>query len=67
MYLSYTEESVKDLFSINFLLRVVVATMAFELGVEFPNVRQVVVCGLPSILEYFVQETGRTGQHCLPA
>ena len=39
MYLSHTEESVKDLFSIKSLLRVVVATMAFGLGVECPNVR----------------------------
>ena len=65
MYLSYTEEAVKDeivrLFSIQSSLRVVVATMAFGLGVDCPDVRQVVVYGLPSVLESFVQETGRAG------
>ena len=53
MYLSYTEEAIKDeivrLFSIQSSLRVVVATMAFGLGVDCPDVRQVVVYGLPSV------------------
>ena len=70
MYLSYMEEAVKDeivrLFSIQSSLHVVVATMAFGLRVDCPDVRQVVVYGLPSVLESFVQETGRAGRDGLP-
>ena len=60
MYLSYTKEAVivVRLFSIESSLRVVVATMAFGLEVDCPNVRQAVVYGLPSILDLLSRRQG---------
>ena len=40
--------------------------MAFGLGVDCPDVRQVVVYGLPSNMESFVLETGQAGRDSLP-
>ena len=40
-------------------LRMVVATTAFELGIDRPDVHHVINFGLPSDIESYVQETGR--------
>ncbi len=46
----------------NSTLRCLIATTAFGMGVDCPNIRQVYHWGSPSEPEEYVQETGRAGQ-----
>ena len=43
------------------VLRLVIATTAFGMGIDCPDIRQIIHWGMPSSLEEYVQETGRGG------
>ena len=66
MYCSGTQDEVKSeivrLFKDpNAPLRVVIATIAFGMGIDSPNVRQIVHLGAPEDIESYIQHIGRAG------
>ena len=40
----------------------VVATVAFDMGLDSPNIRHIIHWGSPSDIESYIQETGRAGR-----
>ena len=72
MFTACTHRDVKDSILVNFtcaegVLRVVVATVAFGMGLDCPNVRRIIHWGSSSDVEAYLQETGRAGRDGMPA
>ena len=69
MYTSCTQEKVKATIVKSFCssdgdapLRIVIATIAFGMGLDVPNIRQVIHWGPSDDAESYIQETGRAGR-----
>ena len=67
MYTKCTEGDVKEAIVESFCnssgkLRIVIGTIAFGMGLDCPNVRQIILWGPPSDFESFIQQTGRGGR-----
>lgn len=66
MFTSITDKPIKetiiDLFTRESQLRIVIATVAFGMGLDCQDVRQVLHIGAPDDVESYIQETGRAGR-----
>jgi len=45
-------------------LRLVIATTAFSMGIDCPDIRNFIHFGPPPTIEQYIQETGRAGRDC---
>lgn len=72
MFTACTHPTVKNIILRQFqqpdsTLRVLVATVAFGMGIDCPNIRRIIHWGCPEDVETYMQETGRAGRDGLPA
>ena len=67
MFTSCTQQEVKEAIVNSFIvpnghLRIVISTIAFSMGLDVPNIRQVIHWGPSEDFESYIQETGRSGR-----
>ena len=67
MYTKCTEGDVKEAIVESFCnsngkLYIIIGTIAFGMGLDYPNLRQIILWGPPSDFELFIQQTGRGGR-----
>ena len=66
MYHSCTDPIVKDIVLQNFSrsssFRVVIATVAFGMGIDCPDIHQIIHGGAPEDIKSYIQETGHAGR-----
>ena len=72
LFAACTEKNIKDnilkmFVNPNGTLRIVIATIAFGMGLDCPNVRRVIHWGASNDVEAYIQETGRAGWDGEPA
>ena len=59
---SMREKVLRNFSKENCTLRVLIATTAFGMGVDFPDIRKIFHWAPPCLLEDYVQQTGRAGR-----
>ncbi len=64
LFTACTPKSVKDAIVLNFckvdgILRIVIATVAFGMGLNCPDIRRIIHWGPPSDIESYLQGAGR--------
>ena len=71
VFTSVTDQHQKDgiitAFTTESQLRIVIATVAFGMGIDCPDVRQIVHIGPPDDVESYIQQTGRAGRDGQPS
>lgn len=56
------EAIIEKFSSVPSILRLVIATISFGMGIDCPNIYRIIHWGLPNNLEEYAQETGRAGR-----
>ena len=64
---SVKEQMLDGFCATNSRLRVVIATIAFGMGLDCPDVRRVIHSGASEDIEMYLQETGRAGWDGMPS
>ena len=58
----HQKDGIIDAFTRNSQLSIVIATVVFGMGIDFPDVRQIVHIGSPDDTESYIQETNCSGR-----